>query len=624
MYFAGRLKYFIEKWKAITNDNFILDAVLGYRLPFICKPQQFSIPKQPVFALNENIAITNQIEKLIAIKALKQIEITEAKFISKIFPVLKKDGSYRLVINLKDLNKSLEAPHFKMEDYRSVCALLRKDYYMSVIDLQDAYHLIPIHEDDQPFLCFIWLDKVYMYTCLPFGLNVAPYLFTKLLKPVMKVLRAKGLLSVIFLDDIWLTGKSEKDCNQNCQTTLHLLNELGFVVNEKKSMIFPSQNVKYLGFHFNSIDMIVQLPESKKQQIIKLSYEIIRKHKIGKLTCMDLAKYIGTLVAACPAVPYSPLYVRSLEMDKTRSLYKDNYNCLAKLSNESVSDINWWLRITSTAKMKVADNSYDLCIATDASLTGWGAHSGESKTRGFWSVEEKQLHINSLELLAIFNGLKVYANFTINARVLIRTDSTTALAYINKFGGCRSDPNNSIAKCIWKWCEERRIFIFASYITSVDNVLADACSRDRLDSSEYKLNSHCFAEIISKFGRPIIDLFASQHSTQCEKYFSWFPDPHCSGVDAFTITWDMYFYAFPPFCLVAKVLKKVLFDRGTGIVVVPWWETQVWFPQFLQMRKSSYIMFKPQHDLLISPLTHRAHPLSKNLKLCAAVVSGVS
>jgi hypothetical protein len=77
-------------------------------------------------------------------------------------------------------------------------------------------------------------------------------------------------------------------------------------------------------------------------------------------------------------------------------------------------------------------------MSTDASLTGWGAEKNNVFTRVFWCGEERSMHINVLELIAAFNSLKSFCSSFQNCKILIRMDSTTGIAYINKGGGCRS------------------------------------------------------------------------------------------------------------------------------------------------------------------------------------------
>ena len=55
------------------------------------------------------------------------------------------------------------------------------------------------------------------------------------------------------------------------------------------------------------------------------------------------------------------------------------------------------------------------------------------------------------------------------------------------------------------------------------------------------------------------------------QYLSWHPDPGCFAVDAFTFPWDdFFFYTFPPFILLPKVMRKIIDDKAEGVVIIPW------------------------------------------------------
>jgi len=82
------------------------------------------------------------------------------------------------------------------------------------------------------------------------------------------------------------------------------------------------------------------------------------------------------------------------------------------------------------------------------------------------------------------------------------------------------------------------------------------------------------------------DNFASHVTTQCQQFYSWFPDPLATGVDAFTFNWSDFFYAFPPFNLISRVLRKIVEDNASGVVVVPIWPAQPWYPLFMELCKN--------------------------------------
>ena len=92
----------------------------------------------------------------------------------------------------------------------------------------------------------------------------------------------------------------------------------------------------------------------------------------------------------------------------------------------------------------------------------------------------------------------------------------------------------------------------------------------------------------------VLVLFASNLNKKCKNYISWGQDPEASNIDAFTVNWsEFFFYAFPPFSLVLKTIAKILEDKATGIIVVPFWENQPWFPLFKRLFLNKPIVFYP-------------------------------
>ena len=82
--------------------------------------------------------------------------------------------------------------------------------------------------------------------------------------------------------------------------------------------------------------------------------------------------------------------------------------------------------------------NHGIPLFTDASNKGWGAHLEQVSTKGLWSDREKRLHINILELKAVSLALQSFKDECQNQTVLVATDNSTVVAYINKQGGTHS------------------------------------------------------------------------------------------------------------------------------------------------------------------------------------------
>lgn len=160
---------------------------------------------------------------------------------------------------------------------------------------------------------------------------------------------------------------------------------------------------------------------------------------------------------------------------------------------------------------------------------------------------------------------------------------------------------SKVARHLWQWCERRNIWVFASYIASKQNKEADTESRRLQSNTEIELSDVIFEKIYSSFGNPDIDFFASRTNTKCKKYVSWGKDPESFAIDAFTISWgDCFFDVFPPCAVILKALQKIRNDHAYGIMVVPEWSAQPWYPLYDSMLVSKPFKFEAKGYLIFS------------------------
>ena len=149
-----------------------------------------------------------------------------------------------------------------------------------------------------------------------------------------------------------------------------------------------------------------------------------------------------------------------------------------------------------------------------------------------------------------------------------------------------------LAKEIWEYIFKWVTTITTEYLPSKLNVAAEWESRNSLYSSEWMLSHQIFQKVCQIRGFPEIDLFASRLSHQIPTYVAWKPDPHSHATDAFQQNWShKLLYAFPPFCMIPKVLNKTLKEQVPKLILItPAWTTQVWYPKILNMSIKSPIL----------------------------------
>ena len=209
---------------------------------------------------------------------------------------------------------------------------------------------------------------------------------------------------------------------------------------------------------------------------------------------------------------------------------------------------------------------------------------GRNKTGGLWDKDEREYHINYLEMKAVFLGLQSLCGNITQKHIRILSDNTTTVAYINAMGGVKSQGCNEMAQQIWDWCIQRDIWLSACHIPGVQNSEADTESRKFNESTEWSLDSVVFDSILALWGPFQIDLFASRLNFKVANYVSWKPDPGATFINAFLMNWQHhYFYAFPPFSLISTCLQKIEQDQASGVLLVPVWKTQPWFTILLHL-----------------------------------------
>ena len=621
---GGRLAHFCHEWEKITSDREILDIVRGQRIEFDTEPFQNSPRSQSKFTDAEQAVIRSEISKLVNKSVIVRTQHEPGEFISSVFVRPKKDGTNRMILNLKYLNQHVQYFHFKMETLIDAIRLMTPNCFMGSIDLKDAYYSVPIARSHQRFLKFEWEGSLYAFTCFPNGLASCPRKFTKLLKPVYSVLRQLGHLSSPYIDDSYLQGEDYDRCLENIIDTVRLLYTLGFIVHPEKSVLIPTQRLIFLGFILDSILMHIYMTPEKVNKVIDMCSKLLKN---TSPTIREVSQVLGYLISTFPGVVLGPLYFRHLEAVKSQALKdnKGNFDAFMSLNKEAEAELAWWIEHAPNSYNVVSHGEPEIVLTTDASSTGWGCTLGQNRSGGYWTKEEAQHHINYLELLAVFLALQAFSDSLTGKHVKVMIDNMTALTDINHMGTSKSAIRNKLTKSVWLWCLERNIWLTAVHIPGVENVEADQQSRLSNTSAEWSLNKDIFQDAMCRLGvKPNIDLFASRINYQIKPYVSFHPDPGAIAVNAFHMSWKQFqAYIFPPFCLISRILQKVQEEQCTVVMVAPRWPTQVWWPKLMNQLIARPLLLPKKKTTLILPSNPEAiHPLYPQLELMICHLSG--
>ena len=160
-------------------------------------------------------------------------------------------------MDLRHINLHVFKQKFKCEGLHTIRDIFSADYFVFSFDLKSGYHHVDIFPDHRKFLAFSWhfgtnCVRYFQFTVLPFGLSSAPFIFTKLIKPLEAFWRLQGIPIAIFFDDGVGAGSSRDIAESNGSVVRSSLAQSGFLVNQEKSDWNPKNIFSWIGFIINT------------------------------------------------------------------------------------------------------------------------------------------------------------------------------------------------------------------------------------------------------------------------------------------------------------------------------------------------------------------------------------
>ena len=524
-------------------------------------------------------------------------------FYSWLFLVPKKTGDLRPVIDLSTLNRHMVVPHFKMETQGSVRSAIRSQEWVVSIDIRDAYLHVPMHQAVRKYLRFVVNKKVYQFTCLPFGLATSPREFTKLLRPVVSLLRQQGVKLHVYLDDWLIRADTPEEAQLHSQTIIKVLQFLGWIINFEKSDLTPSQDFQFIGMQFNTRRFTVApLPK------MRIKVQSVLQHWMANLniTARDLHRLLGMLVFMASLVRQGRLRLRPVQWWAATAWCQrtGNWSDRIQVPQWVLSAVAWWSSPAVLQGLPLAARETEVTLFTDASSSGWGAQLGSHSTQGQWSASQRLCHINVLEMQAVIYAVRDFLPLLRYRVVRLMCDNAVTVAYIKKEGGTRSHTLMQMTIRLLKWCDSKAITLVPVHLPGVRNIQADSLSRvGQTLTTEWTMAMESLRLVFAKWGEPQIDMFATFANRRLVKFVSPYPDPRVEWTDAMSMPWDKergLLYVFPPFKMVPQVLQKIAQSPELQVILIALLQLAAsWFPELMDLTQEDPVpLFVEGQDLL--------------------------
>ncbi|KRH94438.1 pol polyprotein [Pseudoloma neurophilia] len=176
--------------------------------------------------------------------ANKIIRDSNSPWRSRIIPIPKKDGSVRLCLDFRPLNRVTVKDQYPIPRIDDIIEALAKVIYLSTLNATSGYLQIPLAEKNKQKTAFSWKNNLYEFNRMPFGLSNAPATFQRIMDKILK--KEIGDFVMVYFDDIIVFSGSEQEHKKHLDIVLGKLASASMFLNKNKCNFFKTE-IEILG-----------------------------------------------------------------------------------------------------------------------------------------------------------------------------------------------------------------------------------------------------------------------------------------------------------------------------------------------------------------------------------------
>jgi ribonuclease HI len=372
------------------------------------------------------------------------------------------------------------------------------------------------------------------------------------------------------------------------------LTDLGWTLAAEKCNYQPARIVKFLGWQLDLQTQTISMTRKRRQGLLDRLHSTLQTATLrATMACRELASLLGELNFLREQFPTAALYTNRLNAAKSRAVRRGGWCGRVRLTPQLSGELKWWLRtIAHNTPRRWTMEHPTATITTDASHSGWGAVIETSDREaiyewGSWPTQGAPTTSNARELMAILLGLKAATHLIDNgSAVLIRSDNTAAVFSVRKWRGCRT--RIPTLRKMARLAVRRSWQLTTQYLPGAQNGAADSLSRMGA-SCEFALTTESLATVETMMGQPFtLDVFATRDTTRLDRYCTLDrTDEEATAIDGLSISWEgEVVLLHPPPALILRTIRKASEERTSGVLIVPSWRGQIWFPALQAMSEA--------------------------------------
>lgn len=361
-------------------------------------------------SFSEKVKVREIVQDLLAKGIIRE---SQSPYSSPILLVKKKDGSDRMCVDFRALNRLTVKDRYPLPLIEDHLDRLGKAKYFTTLDMATGFHQISLEEESIPLTGFVTPEGHYEYVKMPYGLANAPIVYQRIISNTLSEFIESGKV-LVYIDDCLILSNTVQEGLDTLKAVLEKLTKSGFSINLRKCS-FLSKEIEYLG-RIISNGEIRPAPEKIQALVDSPVPQNVRQVR----QFLGLAGYFRKYIAG----------------------YSLKTACIAHLTKKNV-DFVWGQKqecirqelikcLTSEPVLAIFDPELPTEIHTDASSAGYGAvllqvhRDGNKRVVAYYSQvtqgAESRYHSYELETLAVVKSLKHFRHYLVGIPFTVVTD----------------------------------------------------------------------------------------------------------------------------------------------------------------------------------------------------------
>ncbi|GBM76597.1 Transposon Tf2-9 polyprotein [Araneus ventricosus] len=388
--------------KKTETTNVSMRIILKDDVPVYQPARRLSFP--------ENQAVNKQIDEWLDQGIVRQ---SSSEYESPIVLVKKKDGTARLCVDYRKLNRKLVKDRFPLPLIEDVLDKLQDAKVYSTLDLKNGFFHVEVNEDCKHFTSFVVPDGQFEFNKVPFGLSTSPSVFQRYVYSIFRELMRKGIV-IIYMDDLIIPAKDEDEGIEKLKKVFEVASKYGLEIKFKKCQ-FLRRKVEFLG---HVVENGTVRPSVAKTIAVK-------KFPVPT-TVKQVQSFLGLTGYFRKFIPAYSKIAKPLS-DLIRS---DNPFVFEQPQIEAFEKLKKLL--TESPVLSIFQQGKTTELHTDASQQGYGAvllqeaedgklHPVQYMSKKTTPAEEKYSSYE-LEVLAVVNALRKFRTYLMGNHFKIITD----------------------------------------------------------------------------------------------------------------------------------------------------------------------------------------------------------